>query len=841
MISSVFAPTTTRVEDVGGKAASLFRLHALGCDVPPFFVLTTAATRNGALTDGMRDAVLQAWNELGGDRYSYAVRSSGAAEDSSGHSFAGVFETILGVRGAEGVLDAIGKCLASHRSAAADNYRSSRSVERDDAMAVVIQRMVDATWSGVCFTADPASQSLTRMTVNAVRGIGENLVSGLVNPEEISADRETGRIVARHTPPGQQPFPDHMLAAVISESRKVADAFGFPQDLEWAFDGDALRILQSRPITTIAGVWFNRALEPWVDNPQADPDSAEKVWTRTYADEIWAPPVSPLFYDIQNLTGQIPLQLSNYGDTAPGPPDAFKYFRAAPYLDIRLLERLYIFYPRVMRLPSLLYQLPPERREAAKNAPWKWRGLLHRTWRFEVSQGDRWGFTRNHKFLKRSWGPFLAATNPLAAVNESALDDAALERHLTEIWTLAGTIGLECGITVFYYAQDLKLLLTALLARWFGKGEELYATISAGLDDSHTVREADSIWQIAMLLRCGGQAAVELARTSSWREFQAQADAATLQNVGGAFELFLASHGHRGANYKDPIYPRWGDEPELLWQQVKAFLSDDNPRPMEINARSAAARIATQRDCLNGLSGMFAPLKRSLLRKLFRYNEIYMGLRDNHRFYYDRIWWLLRRVYLEKGRRLHRRSLLGQPEDVFFLVRKEIAELDSGTLGVGEAASRIGIRREEWLRTLKEQPPKFLRRGYVPDDEPASLGTTARKLIGLAASAGQVTGRARVIYNVTELERVGKGDILVTRQTDPSWTPAFARLSGLVLETGGVLAHGASLCREFNVPCVTVVERATRLIRDGDTIAVNGGLGTVEIIESSDASAECAA
>src|SRR6185437_10052144 len=278
-----------------------------------------------------------------------------------------------------------------------------------------------------------------------------------VNPEEISVNRDTGRIVARHTPPGQQPFPDHMLAAVISESRKVADAFGFPQDLEWAFDGDALRILQSRPITTIAGVWLNRSLEPWVGNPQADPDSAEKVWTRTYADEIWAPPVSPLFYDVQNLTGQIPLQLSNYGDTAPGPPDAFKYFRAAPYLDIRLLERLYIFYPRLMRLPSLLYQLPPERRAAAKNAPWKWRGLLHRTWRFEVSHGDRWGFTRNHKFLKRSWGPFLAATNPLAAVNESALDDAALERHLTEIWRLAGTIGLECGITVFYYAQDLKL------------------------------------------------------------------------------------------------------------------------------------------------------------------------------------------------------------------------------------------------------------------------------------------------------------------------------------------------------------------------------------------------
>ena len=142
---------------------------------------------------------------------------------------------------------------------------------------------------------------------------------------------------------------------------------------------------------------------------------------------------------------------------------------------------------------------------------------------------------------------------------------------------------------------------------------------------------------------------------------------------------------------------------------------------------------------------------------------------------------------------------------------------------------------------MKEQPPKFLRRGYVPEDEPASAGTTAKRLVGLAASAGQLTGRARVIYDVSELGRVGKADILVTRQTDPSWTPAFARLSGLVLETGGVLAHGASLCREFNVPCVTVVERATQLIRDGDMIAVNGGLGIVEILESNDTDSEYAA
>lgn len=132
---------------------------------------------------------------------------------------------------------------------------------------------------------------------------------------------------------------------------------------------------------------------------------------------------------------------------------------------------------------------------------------------------------------------------------------------------------------------------------------------------------------------------------------------------------------------------------------------------------------------------------------------------------------------------------------------------------------------------MKEPLPKFLRSGYVPDDEPLIESAGAGKLTGLPASAGLAMGRARVVYEVTELGCVGAGDILVTRQTDPSWTTAFARLGGLVLETGGVLAHGASLCPEFNVPCVTAVDRATRLIQEGDLIAINGGLGTVEFVE----------
>jgi pyruvate,water dikinase len=171
---------------VGGKAASLLRLMARGFRVPPFFVLTADAYRlspDGCLPGALRADVLQAWQSLGGDAHAYAVRSSGLAEDSADFSFAGVFETVLDVRGADELVAAIERCWASHRSGIADAYRTRRGVTDDVAMAVVVQRMVHAEWAGVSFSADPITQALSVSVINATRGLGEKLVSGQVNPE----------------------------------------------------------------------------------------------------------------------------------------------------------------------------------------------------------------------------------------------------------------------------------------------------------------------------------------------------------------------------------------------------------------------------------------------------------------------------------------------------------------------------------------------------------------------------------------------------------------------------------------------------------------------------------
>jgi pyruvate,water dikinase len=838
LISPSWAPGATDVEVVGGKASSLFHLIALGARVPPFFVLTAEAFRahpDKMLSIETRQHVLAALGELGRDGH-FAVRSSGIAEDSADNSFAGVFDTILDVEGDESVIRAIEECWGSHGSGRAEAYRSHRGVERDEAMAVIVQRMVAARWSGVSFTADPVSQALSVVLVNAVPGAGEALVSGLVNPEEIRVDRTSGRVLARTRPEGAPAFPDGILSEVVARSIEIADAVGFPQDLEWAADDDALYLLQSRPITTITGIHHNAALEP---TSRAAIDDPSRIWTRAYADEVWTPPVSPLFYDIQNLTAHLHGRLRNDGDHAPLPEGAFKYYRAAPYADVAVLERIYSTLPPFSRRAGLLAQLPAATRAAVRKAPFRPRHLVSRFVTFGIRHRARWSLAYNHRYLERHWGAFLAEADRLAAIDLEMLDDAGVGAHIGAVWQLALIIGVECEIAVLYHAHDLKLAFSGLLDRWVGAGEETYGAISAGLPGSHTVRESDELWQLATAIRDAGPATSERALALDWASFSTAPDAPA-QAIADLVRAFLRRHRHRGANYKDVIHPRWGDNPELLWRQLRPLIEAPGDRPRDANEKAAKARVIAEKRARAALAGWRGLYRRPLFDWLLRNNAIYASLRDNHRFYYDHVWWLVRLGYREKGRRLAARNRLGHADDIFYLGTTEIAQLFDGALDPALAAERIASRRREWAETLREQPPRFLKGGYAPYAD-QSVAASADVLTGIPASPGVVEGTARIAYDISDLAKLQPGDILVTRQTDPAWTPAFSRLAGLVLETGGALAHGASLCREFGLPCITAVERAAAIIQDGDKLLLSGADGTVRIIKHADGAERAAA
>jgi pyruvate,water dikinase len=831
MIITSQASESVGIDTLGGKAMSLMSLTRRGFRVPPFFVIAAdelKASQSGKVSDELRSQVAQALVTIGGAEFDYAVRSSGLAEDSAEFSFAGVFETILGVRGEDAIVAAIEKCWASHGGPVAAAYRSRRGVSDDVSMAVIIQRLVHSEWAGVSFSADPLTQALSVCVINGHRGIGEELVSGRVNPHEIRIEVGSGRVLSDFVPPGAQPLPAEIREQVLHRTLEASESFGFPQDLEWATEEGELFLLQSRPISTIDAVFHNRALEPWLG--AGNPDDTSRVWTRAYADEVWSSPLSPLFYDIQNLTVVTGQQLRNSGDAAPVPVDVFKYYRAAAYMDAAVLVRLYATLPPFARRPSLFDLLPPDFRPQLATARWNWLGTVARLWKFEVRQGRTRGLTRNHRFLEAAWPAFLVEARRLSDVDLEKLEPGQLDKFLLEVWALALSVAPECEVAVLYYAHDLRFLLSGLLARWCGKGESLYAEVSSGLEHSHTVRESEEIWQMAAAIASAAPGICETAVRSDWDGFRSQRDDQSVNSIVSRFEEFLREHRHRGANYKDLIYPRWGDDPDLLWGHVKALLGKETPRPSEANARGRARRIAAQKEALTSMRGWWRGPKRLVLRMLFRLNEIYSGLRDNHRFYYDYVWWLVRRVYLEKGRRLTDARLLSKAEDVMYLARVEIDALQSGELSRELASARIVTRQREWHAARLKPSPRFLRRGYLADEQSKAASLPSRQLRGLPASPGTARGRARVVLDVAELTSVAEGEVLVTRQTDPGWTPVFARLAGLVLETGGVLAHGASLCREYGLPCVTAVEGATSSIRDGDIIAISGSEGTVELV-----------
>jgi rifampicin phosphotransferase len=513
------------------------------------------------------------------------------------------------------------------------------------------------------------------------------------------------------------------------------------------------------------------------------------------------------------------------------PPDVFKYHKASAYLDVQVLQRQYDYHPAFSRIAGIVNFFPTHMHTAIRTGRWLWKGRLRRTVRFECEQRRLRSLAHNHQTLAALWPGFIEQSNTWFELNLDAMSLEEIAAHHAELNKVVGVVSPACGFAVAYHAHDLTFVVTGLLERWFGAGDRWYAEVTSGLDGSVTVAESQALWELAQLLRQTDlPAALKSASADDLRSFEiAAASTEAGRQFLTAFEKFWFDHRHRGASYKDLVHPRWGDDKGQLLKLVAGFLSNEVRGPRQQNLAMAEVRRRAQAELLSRCTGL-RRWRRPLLRWLFRYNEIYMSERDNHRYYFDRVWYQLRRIYCSHGRRLCRDGVLDVVDDVFFLGVSEVDQALRGALDASEARARVKVRRRVWNETLRSQPPKFIAGYSVFADSPPRSGE--RSWSGIGASTGSVTGRARIVYDVRELPGLRPGEILVTRQTDPAWSTAFPHIAGLVLETGGVLAHGASLCREFNLPCVTAVEQATSIIRDGDIVTVDGTRGEVRVAQS---------
>ncbi len=849
-----------RLSLVGGKAFNLGKIIAAGLPAPLGFCVTTMAFdlflascprrsdsirllaqcsgdelgRIGDLSREIRscleevhvpevvkDAALSAWRELGEEK-SFAVRSSATVEDAAGMSFAGQFESILKVRGADALLDAIKTCWLSIFSKRALVYLArQRTPPEKVKMAVLVQEMIEAEHAGVVFTADPLTGATDRFVVECVSGLGEGLVQGTVQPERMVVDKRTGRALAS---PENELLSSASLKKLCDLTRRTENLFGSPQDIEWAQRDGEMFLLQSRPITTKAPA------RTWEDR---------QVWTNLNTGEVVPDVLTPMTWCMmRTLLGVVSYVFRPAGADMTRAPIAGLvagrlYFNANTVLAALKPFSFLLDYFRVKGSPDFFQALGGISMEAYRRGPlaigpedlpdlgFRWPKYIlswPRLFYDVITHSSRRG---GCAWLAR----FKKQTDELDRLDLMAMSRPELTRLCVQ------AIG-EAFIKtdVFYFLTQGAVLPVFLKAcgDWLGE-PGLALRLFAALGGMPVAEAGLALWRLALLAHAdrGTEAAVgsednwpevhaRLCRTEHGRKFLA------------AWDVFLAEHGHHCRGEFELSNARWRETPDYILRLVRGYLrSMGQSDPLENQRRLAEERERLTVQCRARLKN---PIKRWIFSHSLRRAQQLTVFREQLKNLGIRRFAFVRRLLLVLGQRLHEQGSLSCRDDIFFL---EVSELEPVATGGAsfDWRGRIELRRREYERNLKLSPPQIVNGRFDPDAGGRPVANADAKLLeGIAVSPGMVTGPARVILRTDDHEQVLPGEILIAPFTDPAWSPYFITAAGLVMEQGGILSHGSIVAREYGLPAVTNVASATRVIRTGDLVQVDGMRGCVSVL-----------
>ncbi len=829
----------TLIAIVGGKGASLGALSRIeGIHVPAGFCVTTDAFRRAtadvasfddlieqlsrlmaddddrirAVSAQLREAIEGAAipNDVAssitrslarlGEQSSYAVRSSATAEDLPSASFAGQHDTYLEISGRAAILGHVRRCWGSLFTERAVTYRLRNGVDhRNVRMAVVVQRMIRPNASGVLFTADPVSGNRKVLAIEATVGLGEALVSGLVNADGYRV--RAGEIIARTEQQQRPVLTDAQISRLAELGRKIEAHFGRPQDIEWCLADETFHIVQARPITTLFPV------------PIAS-DDENHVYVSVGHQQMMTDAMKPL-------------GISMWQHTAAGP-----MHEAGGRVFVDVARALGTEAGRA-GLFAMLGKSDPLVGDALQT-------IL-----------DRGDFVRALPDAAPNQAPTHGA--PAALETDPAIvaeliargqrSNAKLER---EIRTKSGPALLDFILSdlqelkrVLFDARSHQAIMAGMEATWWLNdrleewlGEKNAADVLAQSVSNNVTSEMGlDLLHVADVIRSHPPVVAFLERVSDDNFLN------TLPGIEGgraareAIERWLDRYGMRGAGEIDITRPRWRERPSslvpLLLGNVRNFAPGEDQRRFEQGRRAAAMREAEVLSRLRSLPD--GDRKADEVKRAIDRLRTFIGYREYPKYFMISRHFAYKQALLREAERLLAANVVDDREDIFFLTFEELRDAVRAN-----AVDRHLIRdRKEAFRTYQTlTPPRVLTSdGEIVPGSYRRGGQPAGALVGLAVSAGTVEGRARVVFDPTtaDLER---GDILVTPHTDPSWTPLFVAVKALVTEVGGLMTHGAVIAREYGLPAVVGVQHATRLIVDGQLIRVDGTNGYVEILSS---------
>jgi rifampicin phosphotransferase len=754
-----------------------------------------------AIPDDLAAAITRPLGRLG-EHSAYAVRSSATAEDLPTASFAGQHDSYLNVVGRPAILERISRCWGSLFSERAVTYRLRNGFDHRKAqLAVVVQQMVFPQAAGILFTADPVTSNRKVASIEASLGLGEALVSGLVKPDVYKV--RDGEVVSKAIAPErhQQPaLTDAQVVRLERLGRRIEAHFGRPQDIEWCLIDDGFQVVQSRPITTLFPI------------PAAG-DQENHVYLSVGHQQMMTDPLKPLGISMWQLTAGRPMF-----DAGGRLFVDVTHDLASPASRARLVEGFGRADPlsgdALRSIVGRTGFLPPLRDEGPAGPPPAGAAQA-------PIETDPAIVT---DLIARNQESIAALKRGIRTKSGEALLDFILE----DIQELKRILFDPRSHQAFMGAMEATWWLNEQLQAWLGE-KNAADTLTQSVPNNVTSEMGLALLDVADVIRPHPDVVAFLQHVTDDGFLDDLPKLAGGRDARDAIRAYLDTYGMRCVGEIDITRPRWSERPTTLVPMILGNIKNFDPgageRRFEQGRQEAWKKEQELLERLRALpdgEGRAEEAKRMIDRV-----RTFIGYREYPKYGMVSRYFVYKQALLEEAERLVQAHVLREKEDIFYLRFQELQDVVR-TRQVDDELIRG--RRDAFRSYQALTPPRVLTSdgevmagSYRREDVPAGA------LVGLPVSAGTIEGRARVILDMAKAD-LEPGDILVTAYTDPSWTPLFVTIAGLVTEVGGLMTHGAVIAREYGLPAVVGVERATRLIQDGQRIRVHGTDGYVELL-----------
>lgn len=759
------------VDISGGKGANLARLIHHGFNVPVGYVITTKVFDENYPIEWETELSSLSLNGR------YAVRSSSTAEDMPANSFAGQQDTYLNVSGFENIKKAINHCFASINNERALHYREKNGINTFS-MAVVLQEMVDPDYSGVMFTADPSSSDRLTTIIEAVSGLGEELVSGRKIPTRYKI--KNGNIQKS----GENKISDEKIYELVQIGKNIQNSFGSEQDIEWCLKDNTFYIVQSRPITTL------------YPKPQSS-DGFKRCYYSMGHLQMMTNTILP-------LGGEFLSRMM--GTESPSfcggriYVDITRHLKSLFRRNLLLWEfkgfdkRIYDGVQEVLKRKEYIHSIP--KGEFSFKLQKNIFPTIIMGWKTYIKND----LSVIQKYFMRMEGSIKELEKEIVSHHEGELVrfiERDIQTNLVKafrdpIW---GCISVARVIASYIKKKSEKYIGKNDIISEIGKSIPNNITSEMGIELGHIADIVRSQPELVDYLKNGGE---------------------DITKIGTEFSAFLNKYGCRCSGEIDITKPRYSEDPKALIAIILAELNQANGHANTIFERGL-------RESQKVIDELLMKANSNVLRKRIIFYRNFWGLREAPKYYMMRQFWIYKQALIEEAKRLEIRNI----DDIYYMNFKE---LKSAFCGDEINYKKIDKMKIDYSHYEILNPPRII----FSDGEVIKTFHDTKapnnSLVGIGVSKGTIIGRARVIVDVHNAKDIRQGEILVTRFTDPSWTPVFLSIIGLVTEVGGMVTHGSVVAREYGLPAVVGVDDATKLIRTGDMIRVNGEDGWVEIL-----------